>query len=245
MWNSTIAGSFAGDNIFTEIPNFTSSSAEYLNKCKIRYCPSIPLFNDTEQMMTGYFKLCGLDPKKATTRNTCIFYRMDRPMSRIEEGATPALALTFAFIGLVIIIFVLFILFLDFAVLRRVVNLSKSIRKQTVQGHEALKGISEKAAKKETSKNKKGKSSGNSRHSDSSGGAAAQAPSVSDFNDNDVSSIIWPLSASFAEPVIFEAMTTTTLQRTASQAPMSAVAGSSAAMQLTKTTTKNKWKELM
>ena len=82
--------------------------------------------------------MCGKDPKTNKGQNMCINYRMDRPMSRIEEGSTPVIILSVFVIVLMIILFVLFIIFLDCAVLRRVVKLSNSIRQQTKKQHEAF-----------------------------------------------------------------------------------------------------------
>jgi len=148
LWNATEAGTFAEDKSFTGTPNFTLTDIETLKKCPIRHCPAIPLFHDTELMMTGYFKLCGLDPK-VTTRTTCIKYRMDRPLSRVEEGQYSVILLSVLVVVLMIAIFTLFVAFLDFAVLRRVVKLSKTIHAQTLKHDEGFKELDEKKNKKD------------------------------------------------------------------------------------------------
>jgi len=131
MWNTTKAGSFSVNKTFTGVPNFTIRSKEDIKKCQIRQCPAIPLFNETDKLMTAYFRLCGLDPEKNKERNTCINYRMDRPMSRVEEGTYSVIMLAVLVVGLMVVLFIFFIIFLDCAVLRRVVKLSKTIREQT------------------------------------------------------------------------------------------------------------------
>jgi len=135
IWDTTIAGTLdPKENTFSGVPRFTKRHVEDLQN-PLRVCPSIPLFNDTDEMMTGYFRLCSNPPKK-NVNNTCIFFRMDRPMSRREEGTTPMIVLAILIIFLIIFLFVLFIIFLDRAVLSRVVNLSNIIRMQTLQHHE-------------------------------------------------------------------------------------------------------------
>jgi len=91
-------------------------------------------------------------------RITCISFRMDRPMSRVHEGTTPVVWLSILIIGLMGILFVVFIFFLDFAVLRRVVELSNIIRKKTLEQRDAFKDMDD-SAKANINKGKKGKSS--------------------------------------------------------------------------------------
>jgi len=154
MWNSSVAGTFSSVYTFTGVPNFTLRDSKYLKNCPVRYCPSIPLFNDTEKMMTGYFNLCGLDPNKVRKdRITCMNFRLDRPMSRVTEGTNPVIMLAVLIVLLMIILFILFIIFLDLAVLRRVVNLSNIIRKQTQKQREVFKDVDERVEKKRARKN--------------------------------------------------------------------------------------------
>ena len=110
IWNTTKGGTFSKDRTFTGEPTFTLRDSSFLEESKIRYCPAIPLFNNTQQRMTGYFKLCGLDPEKFE-RTTCLRLRMDRPLSRIEEGTNPVILLSVLVVGLMIVIFVIFIVF--------------------------------------------------------------------------------------------------------------------------------------
>ena len=138
IWDTTVAGTLDAEaNVFTGVPNFTKRHVDDLEN-PLRVCPSMPLFHETDEMMTGYFRLCSKPPEKGVN-NTCIFFRMDRPMSRHEEGTTPMIVLAVLIIGLIFILFVSFIIFLDLAVLRRVVNLSETIRQQTLKHHEDFK----------------------------------------------------------------------------------------------------------
>jgi len=138
IWDTAVAGSLnPTDNTFSGVPRFTKRHVKDLQN-PLRVCPSSALFHDTDEMMTGYFRLCSNPPEK-DVNNTCIFFRMDRPMSRLEEGTTPMIVLAVLVICVIIVLFVLFIIFLDVAVLRRVVNLSNIIRKQTLQHHEDFK----------------------------------------------------------------------------------------------------------
>jgi len=149
---------------FSGEPLFVKRNLDDLKNCPVRYCPAKPLFPETDEMMTGYFTMCGQDPKKAV-RNTCIKYRMDRPMSRVEEGTLPVVWVSVLVIAILIILFAVFLVFLDFAVLRRVVKLSKSIRRQTLKHHNASKDLDE----DDLNGKKKGKSSGETPHSTGSG----------------------------------------------------------------------------
>jgi len=154
MWQSSRNGTFSDEKTFTGIPKFIKRETSYLKKCKVRYCPPIPLFHDTEEMMTGYFTLCGQDPEKVKERNTCLRFRMDRPLSRIEEGSTPVIMLSVLILLLIAVLFILFIIFLDIAVLRRVVNLSNTIRKQTLKQRDTFKDVDERTAKLGSKKGK-------------------------------------------------------------------------------------------
>jgi len=117
--------------------------------------------------MTGYFRLCGLDPKK-TNRTTCIEYRMDRPLSRVEEGHSPVVVLSILVVNLSALLFIIFIIFLDFAVLRRVVKLSEAIRNQSAKHHNALHDME---GLDPDVKGKRGKTSdGSGKLSDEAGG---------------------------------------------------------------------------
>jgi len=181
MWNEGTPGSFSNeyDRTFGGTPVFTKRSAEDFKRCKTRYCPSSPLFNDTTELMTGYFTLCGLDPA-LNANTTCMYFRMDRPMSRVDEGTYSVVVLSVLIIVLMVVLFVLFIIFLDLAILRRVVNLSSTIRNQTFEEEEEEgeegeeegeegegeeegvgEGTSEKKKKKRNRK-RRGKSYGNS-----------------------------------------------------------------------------------
>jgi len=83
-------------------------------------------------------------------------------MSRVEEGTNPVIYLSVLIVGLMIVLFILFIIFLDLAVLRRVVKLSKLIHKQTAAQGALLKDADDDAAKSNDTKGKKGKSSSGS-----------------------------------------------------------------------------------
>jgi len=170
MWNESDPGTFLSNKNYTGAASFTRRSNKYLKNCSVRYCPGIPLFNDTDEMMTGYFTLCGQDPKNETIvksgRITCIEFRMDRPMSRMEEGTAPVIWLSVLVVALMSVLFILFIIFLDFAVLRRVVKLSNIIRHQTAEQRVALKDADDVDDKKKV-KGKRAKNSDRSSKSSS------------------------------------------------------------------------------
>jgi len=140
MWEKGEAGSFTGRITFGGVPTFTTRDKNYLQKCEIRKCPNVPLFNDTDKMMTGYFTLCGIDPK-VNNRTTCINMRMDRPMSRVDQGTVPVVWLSVEIVGILIILCTIFVIFLDCAVLRRVDKLSNVIREQTRSHQEAIDAV--------------------------------------------------------------------------------------------------------
>jgi len=147
-WKRAEPGYIDGNKYFSGKPYFSKRKRDYLNQCKVRFCPPIPLFEETEELITAHFTLCGVDPKVRRENNTCIRYRMDRPMERVEEGQQPVILLSVLIVGLILILFVVFIVFLDLAVLRRVVNLSNAIRKQTVEQHEAFMGLDKGSGRK-------------------------------------------------------------------------------------------------
>jgi len=164
-WDKGENGSWKPDHTFAGTPAFTTRDKKYLENCSIRVCPKVPLFNATDQLMTGYFQLCGLDPK-VNNRTTCMPMRLDRPMSMLEQGTTPIVLLCIEVVVIMIILFTIFVIFLDCAVLRRVDRLSNVIREQTRSHQEALEAVEEQAAtqkvagqKIQSSRGKRGKSS--------------------------------------------------------------------------------------
>jgi len=131
-------GTFTSNKEFGGSGYFAARPKGEVQSSANRVCPDVPLFNATDELMVGYIKLCGLDPDKYDVPN-CIAFRIDRPMSMVDQGTNPVLYLSIEIIGVMIILCAFFILFLDLVVLRRIVNLSNVIRKQT-RGHaEALK----------------------------------------------------------------------------------------------------------
>jgi len=165
MWDKSEAGALEG-NKFNGEPAFTQRDKDYLDNCSIRVCPAVPLFNATDNMMTAYFQLCGLDPK-VYEHTTCIKFRMDRSMSMVEQGTVPVINVSIEVVVIMVVLCVAFLIFLDFVVLRRIAALSDVIRKQTRGHREATKDVEEDTAtasvaaeeKRQRSRGKKGRSS--------------------------------------------------------------------------------------
>jgi len=184
-WKDSTPGTFTGKREFSGKATFMQRDKKYLEKSKTRVCPAIPLFNMTDKLMTGYFNLCGFDPEK--DEQSCFLMRFDRPMSMVDQGTRPVIYLSIEIIGMMVILCVIFVIFLDCVVLRRIVNLSNVIRKQT-HGHQAAQKDTEEdtataSAAEEKNEQKRGGSSGGkkgksarssegSRTTSSDGGAA-------------------------------------------------------------------------
>jgi len=186
VWKESTAGTITGKRTFSGKPAFAQREKKYMEKSQTRVCPAVPLFNMTDNVMAGYVRMCGFDPKE--DENSCFYVRMDRPMSMVDQGTGPVITLSIEIIAMMVILCVIFVIFLDCVVLRRIVNLSNVIRKQT-RGHaEARKDIEEDTAtmsvaeEKHSGGGKRGKSARGStegsRTSTSSdgGGAAAVSP---------------------------------------------------------------------
>jgi len=115
---------------------FTTRPLEKVNATPLRACPAVPLFNETDEMVVGYMRLCGFDVKTHDIDGdaSCFYIRFDRPTSLLDQGTVPVILISIEIVVMMIVVCGLFILFLDFMVLRRIVNLSKVIREQT-HGH--------------------------------------------------------------------------------------------------------------
>ena len=166
IWDNQVEkGSFNSKHTYGGVSAFTTRDKKDLENCSIRMCPKVPIFNATDELMTGYFQLCGLDPK-VNNRTTCMPLRLDRPMSIVELGKIPVILICVEIVGILLILISFFVIFLDCAVLRRIDKLSSVIREQTRHHREALEAVKEEAAHDEsagqTSQSdggKKGKSS--------------------------------------------------------------------------------------
>jgi len=142
MWNDSEPGTFTESGLFSGTPSFVQRESSYLMKSKTRVCPAVRLFNATDNLMSGYFKLCGFDPKDSD-ESSCFSLRIDRPMSMVDQGTGPVITLSVEIVAMMIILCIFFVVFLDCVVLRRIVNLSNVIRKQTRGHQEAMKGSEE------------------------------------------------------------------------------------------------------
>jgi len=178
MFKEVVPGTFGPNKTYGGIPSYIKKANATLANSAGRVCPAVPLFNATSNLMAGYMKLCGRDPKKfegdpkLERKASCITMRLDRPMSMVDQGTVPVVSLSVEIIGMMIVLCVIFVIFLDCVVLRRIVNLSNVIRKQT-RGHaEALKDDDETgtsthdekaAAEKAKEKEKLGKSGKSSK----------------------------------------------------------------------------------
>jgi len=132
-FDKVIPGTFAADTTYAGLAAFAKRDNEIIQATSGRVCPSVPLFNATDTLMVGYMKLCGVDPKKFG-EHSCIKFRVDRPMSMVEEGTTPVVSLSLEVIAMMVLLCIIFVIFLDCVVLRRIENLSNVIRSQT-RGH--------------------------------------------------------------------------------------------------------------
>jgi len=128
MFNKVKKGSFNEDNTHAGKPVFTKREVEMLNKSKLRVCPEEGV-NETEEMMTGYFELCDMDPEEGI-EVTCVKMRLDNPMSMMEQGSPSVTVMSICICVLMVILCLIFVVFLDCVVLRPIVNLSKVLEKQ-------------------------------------------------------------------------------------------------------------------
>jgi len=170
MFDDVVAGSLSGDKTYAGKPVFLKRAKKDIKKVGLRICPAVALFNETDNLMTGYMKLCGDDPKAMNEEDaSCVSIRLDRPMSMVDQGTEPVILLSVEIIVMMIFLCVIFVIFLDCVVLRRIVNLSNVIKKQTRTHESALKdstgeGIAaaEDGNKYQSHGGKKGKSAGGS-----------------------------------------------------------------------------------
>jgi len=186
MFDKVTPGTLSGDKTYGGKPAFLKRAKKNVEKVDIRNCPAVRLFNETDDLMTGYMKLCGDDPKKMGEKAaSCISFRLDRPMSMVEQGTEPVILLSVEIIVMMVFLCIIFVIFLDCVVLRRIVNLSNVIKKQTHGHTEAMKdGAAEEYDAEEEVKSraggKKGKSASgsgdHSRTSTSSEGGSTPAP---------------------------------------------------------------------
>jgi len=166
MFQNAVAGTYGANKSFTGKPSFAKRGNDVLPR-RNRICPAVPLFNATSTLMVGYLNLCGLDTKNHALENaSCVRMRLDRPMSMVDQGTIPVVSLSLEIIAMMIILCVIFVVFLDCVVLRRIVNLSNVIKKQTHGHAQALKDDDETTAtmsvhedKYEEKRGKSGKSS--------------------------------------------------------------------------------------
>jgi len=185
MFKKVTPGSLSGDKTYGGKPVFLKRSKKDVRKVETCICPAVRLFNDTDNLMAGYMKLCGDDPKKIRENEaSCVSFRLDRPMSMVEQGTEPVILLSVEIIVMMVFLCIIFVIFLDCVVLRRIVNLSNVIKKQTHSHEEAVKDVvaEDDAAEddKRSHGGKKGKSAGGSgEHSvtttSSEGGSAPAA----------------------------------------------------------------------
>jgi len=176
---------------FGGTPVFVQRDNETLGKSRDRFCPSVPLFNATSSLMTGYIQYCGSNPKVHTDKHDCFWIRVDRPMSMVEEGIKPLLIMSAEIIVIVIVLFVIFVVFLDCVVLRRIEALSNVIKKQT-RGHaKAQEEEDETTAATsnadddddEKDQKKHGKSAGRSKSGKSASGSSENSRTSSEGGD--------------------------------------------------------------
>jgi len=176
MFDKVEAGSFGVNKSYAGVPAFTKRENATMAKARGRICPSVPLFNATSSLMVGYMKLCGEDPKVyGYNKSSCFLMRLDRPMSMVDQGTAPVISLSAEIIAMMIFLCVVFVFFLDFVVLRRIVNLSNVIRRQTKDHANALKDEDEGTATssvKDDNTQKRGKA-GKSGKSGKSGRSAS------------------------------------------------------------------------
>jgi len=136
-FSEVVEGTFGINKTYGGTPVFAKRENTTINGTVGRICPSVPLFNSTSSLMVGYINLCGMDPAKYGKEHaSCTLMRLDRPMSMVEQGTYPVIYLSLEIIGMMIVLCIIFVIFLDCVVLRRIVNLSNVIKKQT-RGHAA------------------------------------------------------------------------------------------------------------
>ena len=128
MFKKVEKGSFNDDNTYGGKPVFTKREADVLNKSELRVCPEEGV-NATEEMMTGYFELCDMDPEDGVGV-TCVRMRLDNAMNMMEQGSPSVTAMSISICVLMVILCLIFVIFLDCVVLRPIVNLSKVLEKQ-------------------------------------------------------------------------------------------------------------------
>jgi len=120
-------GSFNDDNTYGGEPVFVRRSNDELSKCSLRLCPED--FSVTDEMMSGYFELCDMEPG-GPFDVTCVRMRLDNAMYMEDQGSGSITILTVFISLLMAILCVIFVVFLDFVVLQPIVNLSKVLEKQ-------------------------------------------------------------------------------------------------------------------
>jgi len=173
-------GTFTPNKTFGGTPGFLKRENATVQKTNGRLCPTTPLFNATSTLMVGYFRLCGLDPKVYKENAGCFNVRVDRPMSMVDQGTAPVLSLSAVIIVLMIALCVFFVIFLDCVVLRRIVNLSNVIKKQTKGHAEALKDEDDTTALMSVGEEKHSEKHGKSGKSASGSTENSQATNSSD-----------------------------------------------------------------
>jgi len=136
-----VPGTFGLDKTYGGKAAFIKRDKDVIEKARDRFCPNLPLFQATDSLMAGYFSLCGLDPNNKRFKDgaSCFLMRVDRPMCIADKGTVPIVSLSTGIIILMIILCIFFVLFLDYMVLRRIVNLSNVIKQQTKGHADALK----------------------------------------------------------------------------------------------------------
>jgi len=100
-----------------------------------RFCPHVPLYSvNTLKTMTVFFRICdGFDGHPPGP-----LFRIDREEVMRRTANMPIIVSLSESLGLLVFISLAFILFLDFAVLRRVENLSITVMQSTTQISEGL-----------------------------------------------------------------------------------------------------------
>jgi len=143
-----VPGTFALNKDYGGVPTFLKRDNATIQKTKYRVCPNLPLFQPTASLMVGYFSLCGLDPNNPRFKDgaSCVNMRVDRPMSMVERGSTPIITLQSTTSVMMVVLCIIFLVFLDYVVLRRIVNLSNVIKQQTKGHTDALKDEDETSA---------------------------------------------------------------------------------------------------
>jgi len=106
-------GTFAPNKNYGGAASFMKRVNATIQKTPGRLCPKKPLFPATSVLMVGYFSLCGLDPEKYKEDAGCVFMRVDRPMSMVDQGTAPVISLSVTIVVLMVVLCIIFVMFLD------------------------------------------------------------------------------------------------------------------------------------